>query len=514
MKQTITFLITSFLLIQAAIPAGAFGLPFAIPTPIETHIIALETPLNKIPTLQPEKPVQEALKPIDPKVTKCKDGNILIIGDKWIKYDADNRPVKIITADGTVTDFVYDYEGNRVKKIVDGIETLYIGDLYEITPSETIKHIYAGSDRIASIGSVSGTKYIHIDHLGSTSIITDEAGNVVQETKYTPFGTVWETSADLTDRTYTGQRKDDSTGLMYYGARYYDPSFGRFISCDSIVQAPYDPQSLNRYTYVRNNPINLVDPSGHSWLSKSLKGTERYLKRSWNYNRDSIVNAGTAFVLSGFNPVAAAAAFGGTQFVQSHGGQKLVGNTAMILYKNNLMGAREAQIFSEIFWLTASSMAIEKGLSSFNGGLQARDPGVTDPSLLNEQSPRMGRSTKQLVADGGYVETLTANNGNKAVVAYDDAFKVKTLGKIGVKHASASSSLLTSQTAIGQALNPFSYAFRGTCHQYANTNLLTWGFGAATTRGFGHFTSAIYGYYGGQMWSKISYSAWQSEKRW
>lgn len=50
-------------------------------------------------------------------------------------------------------------------------------------------------------------------------------------------------------------------------ARYYDTTSGRFIAPDTIVQAPNDPQSLNRYAYVRNNPLNLIDPSGQSWLS-------------------------------------------------------------------------------------------------------------------------------------------------------------------------------------------------------------------------------------------------------
>jgi RHS repeat-associated protein len=55
----------------------------------------------------------------------------------------------------------------------------------------------------------------------------------------------------------------DSTGLYYYGARYYDANIGRFISADTIVPHPSDPQSLNRYSYCRNNPLRYTDPSGH-----------------------------------------------------------------------------------------------------------------------------------------------------------------------------------------------------------------------------------------------------------
>jgi RHS repeat-associated protein len=69
---------------------------------------------------------------------------------------------------------------------------------------------------------------------------------------------------ELTDFGFTGQRLDESTGgLMYYGARYYLPSLRRFISADTIVPGAGNPQALNRYAYVFNNPVNLIDPTGH-----------------------------------------------------------------------------------------------------------------------------------------------------------------------------------------------------------------------------------------------------------
>ena len=68
-----------------------------------------------------------------------------------------------------------------------------------------------------------------------------------------------------TDYTFTGQKDVPGTGLMYYGARYYEPALGRFVSADTVVPEPGNPQDLNRYAYVRNNPLGYVDPSGH-WL--------------------------------------------------------------------------------------------------------------------------------------------------------------------------------------------------------------------------------------------------------
>jgi RHS repeat-associated protein len=67
----------------------------------------------------------------------------------------------------------------------------------------------------------------------------------------------------VTDFGYTGQR-DHSFGLLDYNARYYSSRLGRFTSPDSIVPQPGNPQAWNRYAYVRNNPVKLVDPTGHA----------------------------------------------------------------------------------------------------------------------------------------------------------------------------------------------------------------------------------------------------------
>jgi len=81
--------------------------------------------------------------------------------------------------------------------------------------------------------------------------------------QYTPYGEVRYVTGELpTEFGFTGQRSEDF-GLYDYHARFYDPSLGRFISADTIVPEPAEPQDLNRYAYVRNNPLKYVDPSGH-----------------------------------------------------------------------------------------------------------------------------------------------------------------------------------------------------------------------------------------------------------
>jgi RHS repeat-associated protein len=107
------------------------------------------------------------------------------------------------------------------------------------------------------------TGFIHADHLGSTSLTTDITGTVVAETRYLPYGEErWITGTLVTDFTFTGQRAERGFGLLDYNARYYDPGLGRFISPDSIVPNPRNPQDLNRYSYVRSNPLRHTDPSG------------------------------------------------------------------------------------------------------------------------------------------------------------------------------------------------------------------------------------------------------------
>lgn len=185
------------------------------------------------------------------------NGNMTQRPNQTITYDYDNRPVSI---NGNT--FIYDYAGQRIKKN----NTIYIGKLYECTAGTCTKYIFAGSSRIAS-KTTSATYYFHTDHLGSSSVITDTAGNKVQETYYYPFGGTRLNTGNVVKHKYTGQEEDPETGLYYYNARYYDPMLARFISADSYVQEPDDPQSFNRYSYTRNNPLIYTDPTGNWYMN-------------------------------------------------------------------------------------------------------------------------------------------------------------------------------------------------------------------------------------------------------
>ena len=192
------------------------------------------------------------------------NGNMMGKNGATLTHDYENRLSSLVSG-GTTTTFVYDFSGGRVKKTSSSITTLYIGKLYECTSGVCTKHIFAGGNRIVS-KKPTGTYYYHTDHLRSSSVVTDASGAKVEEIYYYPFGQTRVNSGSVNlKHKYTGQEEDAETGLYFYNARYYDPAIGRFISADTIVQNFSDPQSFNRYSYARNNPLYYADPSGHYW---------------------------------------------------------------------------------------------------------------------------------------------------------------------------------------------------------------------------------------------------------
>ena len=193
------------------------------------------------------------------------NGNMTRKNAMTLEYDYDNR-LKRAVNDSSTTEFIYDYKGMRVVKDSLSSKTIYIGNLVEIKDGEYTKLIFAGGRRIAS-KSNSGTYYYHPDHLGGLNVVTNNMGENVQTVLYHPFGEQRvNTGQEILAYKFTGQPLDLETGFYYYGARYYDPDIGRFITPDTIVQAPADPQTLNRYAYCRNNPSIYTDPSGHNFL--------------------------------------------------------------------------------------------------------------------------------------------------------------------------------------------------------------------------------------------------------
>jgi RHS repeat-associated protein len=192
-------------------------------------------------------------------------------------FDDENR----LTATAGYT-YVYDGDGKRVKKCSNSGCTS--GTIYwagtgsdaiseaGVAGSVTEEYIFFNSRRVARRDASGGAvHYYFSDHLGSASVVTDNSGNIQKESDYYPFGgEVVVTGGDINNYKFTGKERDSESNLDMFGARYYGSSLGRFMTPDwaaKPVTVPYahfgNPQSLNLYSYVSNNPTTTADPDGH-----------------------------------------------------------------------------------------------------------------------------------------------------------------------------------------------------------------------------------------------------------
>ncbi|MGA9040034.1 MAG: RHS repeat-associated core domain-containing protein [Terriglobales bacterium] len=202
-------------------------------------------------------------------------GNMTQNGSVAYTYDAENR----LTSTAGYT-YVYDADGNRVEKCnitpcpTSGTNgTLYWRGTGSDTLDETDlsgnaleEYTFFNGKRIARRDiSTNTVHYYFSDHLGTHSLITDQYGTMPpqEESDYYPYGgEIPVSGSDPNHYKFTGKERDSESGLDDFGARFDASTLGRFMSADSGPYIWSDPQTLDRYTYTRNNPLEFVDPTG------------------------------------------------------------------------------------------------------------------------------------------------------------------------------------------------------------------------------------------------------------
>jgi RHS repeat-associated protein len=197
-------------------------------------------------------------------------GNMTNDGINAYTYDAGNH----LTSAAGVT-YTYDARDLRVKK---SSGTLYwrgfLGDaLAESDLSGNIQneYIFFGGQRTARVDWGGNAYYYFSDRLGSTRAITNSSGTVCYNADFTPFGSELAfTNVCSQNYKFTGYERDQETGLDYAVYRQYSGRLGRFLQPDPLGGHVTNPQSLNRYTYVLNDPLNWTD---HLGLSPCPAGT-------------------------------------------------------------------------------------------------------------------------------------------------------------------------------------------------------------------------------------------------
>jgi RHS repeat-associated protein len=140
--------------------------------------------------------------------------------------------------------------------------------------------------------------YYHSDHLGSSSLITNLDGEIVQHIEYVPFGEVFIEERNNTWNTpylFNAKELDEETGLYYYGARYYDPRTSIWLSTDPL-QEKYP--SISPYVYCAQNPVKLVDPDGKDLVitGERIKTAFNALQKSYNKGITLTFDSNTNYV--------------------------------------------------------------------------------------------------------------------------------------------------------------------------------------------------------------------------
>lgn len=205
----------------------------------------------------------------------------------WLSY---GLPGQLTHPAGNYSAFYYDADRARYRQVARSgaslTDTLYaMGGLYEryVRDGATYERQYVVADgRAVAVRNRSGTSspavtYLLDDHLGGIDTLLSPSGGVLARLSFQPMGgrrsgdgssttpsaAEWSQIAATTARGFTGHEHLDNLGIIHMNGRVYDPTLGRFLSPDPVVQSPYDGQNLNRYSYVINNPLRYTDPSGY-----------------------------------------------------------------------------------------------------------------------------------------------------------------------------------------------------------------------------------------------------------
>ena len=214
------------------------------------------------------------------------NGNLTGDGSRTYVWNSRDQLVQILQGGNAIASYSYDALGRRIGKTEGGITTNYLYDGLDAVQERhgsTLNPILTGLgiDERYARNDTNGRTYYLTDHLGSTRVLLDANGNVVNKYDYDPYGNVQQTGTGFSNPyQYTGREKD-ANGLMHYRARYYHPGMGRFIAEDPIGLAG----GLNTYGYVGGNPLEFIDPDGlrgarpNPWNNFQRNNAGRYTKQ-------------------------------------------------------------------------------------------------------------------------------------------------------------------------------------------------------------------------------------------
>lgn len=199
-----------------------------------------------------------------------KNGNQLTSSDgNTYTYDGFNQLKSVTLANGQWMENEYDAFGLRVAAYENGTRSDFTYDRGNIITEENgsgnlVSRSIRGLQIVAKENPVGAISYYLNNAHGDVSKLVNENGEVLNSYEYDAFGNTSKYTEKIQNRfQYSGEQFDKMTGQYYLRARFYDPTVGRFVTEDTYRGQLNDTMSLNLYTYCSNNPVNLIDPSGH-----------------------------------------------------------------------------------------------------------------------------------------------------------------------------------------------------------------------------------------------------------
>lgn len=205
------------------------------------------------------------------------NGNLISDGKYYSEYNGLNQLVKVRLGNTSDSPLAETYLWHPIEERIV-IKRVFYNGVYNYTvyypnkeyvrivnSSGTFDEVYVrdGENILAQVDTDGNKIAVHNDHEGSNTLITDLNGNVVENTFYSPFGEIID-GGKASRFDYEGKEFDSLTDRLDFGFRQIDPSVPVWDKPDTLIQDVYDPQSLNRYSFERNNPYRYIDPSGHN----------------------------------------------------------------------------------------------------------------------------------------------------------------------------------------------------------------------------------------------------------